>query len=179
MLGKHQSKVHEVAPPHPYALIRVCLTSTPFPSCLSPEFLIQQSSGVSHNLSECCCCISLSLPLSSCLCFRHQEVLLVPLSLHSLFFTLFCSHISAYILMTAKIPSRRALPRQETCFLTGHLHSSVSEEPDSVRLQVVHLAPSAQDGVLCWSSHLDKWHHHLSATSAQNLKFTLNSFCSL
>ena len=77
-----------VAPPHPYALIRVCLTSAPFPSCLSPEFLIQQSSGVSHNLSECCCCISLSLPLSSCLCFRHQEVLLVPLSLHSLFFTL-------------------------------------------------------------------------------------------
>ena len=141
MLGKHQSQVREVAPPHPSGLIRVCLTpSTPFPSCLSPEFLIQQFSGFpTTSLSAAAACISLSLPFSSCLCFRHRQVLLIPLSLHCLsFFTLFCSHNFSLYPDECQIPSRRALPGHETCSLTGHLHSSVSEEPDSVRLQVVH-----------------------------------------
>lgn len=74
------------------------------------------------------------------------------------------------------------MPRagHETCSLTGHLafqglrRARLGASPSGS-----HLAPSAQDGVLCWSSHLDKGHLHLSATSAQNLNFTLNSFCSL
>ena len=116
MLGKHQSQVREVAPPHPSALIRVWLTpSAPFPSCLSPEFLIQQSSG---------------FPTTS----RNAAAACIPL----FFFTLFCSHDFSLYPDNCQIPSRRALPGHETCSLTGHLHSSVSEEPDLVRLQVAH-----------------------------------------
>ena len=137
---------------------------------------------VSHNLSECCCCL-----YSSLLALFFLSLLQAPTSppgpaqstlsllLHSILFprfqpiswqlpnTLTQGPAWAWDLLPHRTPAFQCLRR-------ARLGASPSGS---------HLAPSTRDGVLCWSPHLDKWHLHLSATSAQNLKFTLNSFCSL